>query len=84
MKTNEKRSKISIYRNDVWAGDGYLDKDGCIVDCAAILGQDQDASDDTYVAIEDAITNEPQDAGRYTGEGEIDRPDGKYSWIITD
>lgn len=23
------KSKISIYRDNVWAGDGYLDKDGC-------------------------------------------------------
>lgn len=83
MKTAT-RSKISIYRNGVWAGDGYLDKDGCIVDCAAILGPDQDASDDTYEAIEDEITNEPQDADRYTGTGEVVRPDGTYTWAITE
>ena len=73
---------ITILRNGIWAGDGRIDRDGSIVDCPAILGADQDASDDTYEAIEDAISAEPQDSGRYTGEGEIGRPDGVYSWVI--
>jgi hypothetical protein len=73
---------ISIYRDDVWAGDGRLDGDGEIVDCPAVLGPDQDASDDTYEAIQDAIDGEPQDAGRYTGTGSVVRPDGTYSWVI--
>ena len=64
-----------------WAGDGRI-VDGCIADCAAVLGPDQDASDETYEAIEDAITAEPQDAGRYTGEGSVTRPDGEYTWVI--
>lgn len=76
--------KISIFRNGVWAGDGRLDRDGQIVDCAAILGATEDASDETYVAIEDAISDEPQDAERYTGRGSIERPDGTYSWTITE
>lgn len=80
--TATKTTTITIYRDGILAGTGRIDNDGCIVDCAAILGADQDASDDTYEAIEDAINNEPQDADRYTGEGELSRPDGVYSWIV--
>ena len=69
---------IDIYRDDVWAGKGQVDKDGCIVDCSAVLGADQDASDKTYEAIADAI-----DADRYTRTGSVTRPDGEYSWAIT-
>lgn len=76
--------KITIYRDGVLAGEGELDKDGEIVNCAAILGADQDASDETYEAICDDIDREPQDAERYRGEGNIDRPDGTYSWVIRD
>ena len=75
-------SKITIYRDGVWAGVGRIDSDGEIVDCPAVLGPDQDASDETYEAIQDAIDHEPQDAERYTGSGEITRPDGVYSWMI--
>lgn len=74
---------ITIFRDGVWAGTGKIDRDGSIVDCAAILGDTQDDSDETYTAIEDAITAEPQD-DRYTGEGSLARPDGVYSWKITD
>lgn len=77
-------SKISIFRNREWAGNGRIDPDGQIVDCSAMLGVDQDASDETYTAIEDAISDEPQDSGRYTGRGSVNRPDGTYSWTIED
>lgn len=30
------------------------------------------------------IDSEPQDAERYSGAGEIERPDGVYSWNITE
>jgi hypothetical protein len=73
---------ISIYRDDIWAGDGRLTEDYEIVDCPAILGADQDASDETYEAICEAISDEPQDADRYTGTGSIERPDGTYSWSV--
>ena len=73
-------NKISIYRDGVWAGDGYLDADGQIVECSAVLGADHEASDETYSEIEDAISEEPQHETRYTGCGEIQRPDGCYSW----
>jgi hypothetical protein len=73
--------KISIYRDGVWAGDGRL-VDNEIVDCAAMLGRDQDESDETYEMICDALDEEPQDEERYTGVGSISRPDGEYSWVI--
>ena len=73
---------IDIFRDDVWAGTGRIDDGGYIVDCSAILGDDQDESDATYEAIEDAITSEPQDSERYTRTGSVARPDGVYSWVI--
>ena len=73
---------ITIFRDNVWAGSGRIDRDGFIVDCPAVLGPDQDASDETYEAIGDAIVHEPQDADRYTGTGSVERPDGVYSWVI--
>ena len=78
------KPSITIYRDDVWSGTGRIDSEGQIVDCAAVLGPNQEASDETYEAIEAAITEEPQDDGRYSGSGEITRPDGVYSWEITD
>ena len=74
--------KISISKNGMWAGDGWLDDDNQIRDCPAVLGATPDDSDETYTMIEDAITAEPQDEGRYTGSGEIERPDGVYAWQI--
>jgi hypothetical protein len=76
------KTTIMIYRDDVYAGEGYIDSTGEIV-CSAVLGPDQDASDETYEAIMDEIDSEPQDAERYTGTGSIERPDGVYSWSIT-
>lgn len=72
--------RITIYRNNVWAGDGSINNDCEIVDCQAVLGPDQDASDETYDLIQDAI-EEDYDGG---WEGSLQRPDGVYSWEIVD
>ena len=86
-------SKISIYRDGTLIGDGYVTEDYEIVDCTALadvtawmktLGPDADASDETYEAICAAIAGECQLEGEYTGEGEITRPDGVYSWEIAE
>ena len=71
---------ITIYCNNVWSGTGRRDECGVISDCSAELGPNHDASDETYEAIEDAL--EADDDGRYSGSGEIVRPDGTYSWTI--
>ena len=63
---------INIYRDDVWAGTGTIDDDGWI-ECEAVLGPDQDASDECYEEIADAIECD---------HGSIERPDGVYSWTI--
>lgn len=65
---------ISIYRDNVWAGLGQL-INGRIADCPAVLGPDQDASEETYEEIEDAIED---------GETSVRRPDGIYTWDISD
>ena len=64
--------KITIFRDDVYAGVGKLDQ-GTIVDCDAQLGHDTDASEETYELIEDAIDE---------GEESVERPDGTYTWIV--
>ncbi len=65
---------ISISRDGVWAGNGAV-VDGIIQDCAAILGANQDASEETYEAIEQQIADDKTD-------GSVSRPDGTYSWRI--
>lgn len=70
-------SKISIYRDGVWAGAGRIDADGEI-ECEALLGASQDDSDETYEAMADAIADEPVPYGSVT------RPDGEYSWTLGD
>lgn len=70
---NEKLT-ISIYRDGVWAGNGYVNRYGEI-ECSAILGSDQDASDSTYSAMSDGI-----ESGEMSGS--IVRPDGEYTWEI--
>ena len=72
--------KISIYRDDVWAGDGRLEDDGQIVDCPAVLGPDQEASEETYAAIASSIAAVPQ---KYRYTGSIEQPDGTYSWRVS-
>lgn len=66
------KTKITIYRDDVWAGEGWLDADGQIVDCPAVLGDDQDESDAVYAAIESAIED---------GEDCVVVKDGTYTWL---
>jgi hypothetical protein len=81
MNATRTNPTITIFRDAVYAGEGHIDSTGTIV-CPAMLGDDQDASDATYEEIQDAIDSEPQDEGRYTGTGQVERPDGVYSWTI--
>jgi hypothetical protein len=63
---------IVLYRDGVWAGEGYLNAFNEVI-CSAVLGPDQEASDAAYEAITDAIEN---------GDRSVNRPDGLYSWEI--
>ena len=71
-RTKRTIDRITIFRDDVYAGVGKLDQ-GTIVDCDAQLGHDTDASEETYELIEDAIDE---------GEESVERPDGTYTWIV--
>ena len=82
MATKTDRPTITIYRDGVRSGSGVIDQTGEIAQCSAVLGDSQDASDETYGLIMDAIDHEPQDGDRYTGTGSVTRPDGVYSWEI--
>ena len=64
--------EISIYRNGIWTGTGRL-VNGSIRGCDAILGADQDASDDTYDLIEEAID---------IGNSSVTCSDGEYTWKL--
>lgn len=71
--------KVIISRDGVWAGDGRWTDDCEIVDCAAVLGADQDASDETYEALCDELASLPQTENRWRGPVNVERPDGTYT-----
>lgn len=73
---------ISIIQDGHWAGDGSLTDDGIIEDCAAILGpiglphddgQQQDAAERAYEAIEEAIRR---------GEDTVEVEGCQYEWTV--
>ena len=70
---------VTIDRDGVWAGDGRWTEDCEIVDCAAVLGPTQDASDETYEALCDAIAELSQDEEHWRGPVSITRDDGVYT-----
>lgn len=72
-KTLTTGRKIQIFADNAWAGDGKL-INGTIEDCAAILGGSQDAADDAYAAIEEAIE---------AGEASVTVDDVEYTWQVT-
>lgn len=80
MTTATKKStKVTISRDGVWAGDGvWIEGEGRI-DCAAVLGPDQDASDETYDLLTEALESALED-GR--SEATIVRPDGEYTAVL--
>jgi hypothetical protein len=72
-------TKVTIYRDGVWAGTGRWTDDYEIVDCPAVLGTDQDASDETYEALCEALGHLAQDEAHWRGPVEVARPDGTYT-----
>ncbi len=75
---------VTISRDGTWAGDGIWTDDCEIVDCPAVLGDDQDASDETYEAICDALASLPQDDEHWRGPVTVERPDGTYTAELLD
>lgn len=83
-QTDTTRYNISISQDGVWAGQGHYDHrddgesvSGSIRDCDAILGGSQDAAEEAYSAIEDAITE-----GDSPEDGEIEHAGHAYSWTL--
>lgn len=71
-------TKVTISRDGVWS-------EQCgILDCSAVLGPDQDASDETYELLCDALAELPQDADRWRGPVSVERPDGVYTAELSD
>jgi len=79
-----KKITVSIDRDGVWAGTGRWTEDCEIVDCAAVLGADQDESDDTYEALCYALSGLPQLEEHWRGPVSVDRPDGLYTATLAD
>jgi hypothetical protein len=77
MKTQR---KVQIFRDGVFAGDGFIDSEGRIT-CSAVLGPDQDASDDTYDELEDSYS---PDAGSGPQIISVERPDGCYDVYLVE
>ncbi len=78
------RYNISIGQDGIWAGQGHYDHadngdsvSGNICDCDAILGGNQEAAEEAYSAIEDAITDmdSPED-------GEVEVKGKSYTWTL--
>lgn len=72
-------SKVSIFRDGVWVGDGYW-MYGIIRDCSAVLGADQDASEETCELLEDALAALDGPGG----EVRVERPDGTYTAVLSE
>ena len=67
-RTKAARIKIEIFRDNVWAGDGTLQSDNTIADCAAYLG------DDVYSEIESQIDDD---------SSELEMNGVSYHWDLT-
>lgn len=76
--------KVTISKDGEWAGDGRWTDDCEIVDCAAVLGADQDASDETYEMLCDELASLPQIDEYWRGPVSVQRPDGTYSAELID
>lgn len=77
--TTMRKIKVTISRDGVWAGDGRWTDDCEIVDCPAVLGANQDASDETYEALCDELAGLNQSEEYWRGPVSVDRPDGTYT-----
>jgi len=74
-----KKITVTIDRDGVWVGSGRWTEDCEIVDCAAVLGPDQDASDDTYELLCHELAGLNQSEDYWLGPVSVDRPDGLYT-----
>lgn len=79
MKTTTKTYRVEICRNNVWAGAGRFVRNA-IVDCGAILGGDESASEETYQMLEDLLAEQLEnDQANWDCEVRVRRPDGVYA-----
>lgn len=74
-----KKTRVEISRDGVVVGHGRWTDDHEIVDCPAILGDDQDDSDETYEALAEALAALQQTEERWRGPITVERPDGAYT-----
>lgn len=75
--------RIEICRDNVWAGAGRFVR-GSIVDCGAILGEDEVASEETYELLEDLLAEQLEnDPTNWDCEVRVHRPDGTYTAALS-
>lgn len=79
MTTTTTTYRVEICRNNVWAGAGQFVR-GSIVDCGAILGDDEAASEETYQLLEDLLAEQLENnPTTWDCEVRVRRPDGDYA-----
>jgi hypothetical protein len=71
--------KVVISLDGVWVGDGTWNDDCTISNCQALLGKDQDESDETYEEICDELASLPQAEDLWKGPVMVVRKEGIYS-----
>lgn len=83
MTTTTTTYRVEICRNNIWAGAGRFVR-GSIVDCGAILGDDEAASEETYELLEDLLAEQLEsDPKNWDCEVRVHRPDGTYTAALS-
>jgi len=76
--TSNMNVKIVISLDGVWVGEGTWNDDCTITNCQALLGRNQDESDETYEELCHELSELPQCDEHWRGPVRIERPEGTY------
>lgn len=70
--------KIVISLDGVWVGEGTWTEDCEIINCQALLGRNQEQSDEAYEELAQELSELPQCDDKWKGPVSIERPEGTY------
>jgi hypothetical protein len=70
--------KVVISLDRVWVGEGTWNDDCTISNCQALLGRNQDESDEAYEELAHELSELPQCKNMWKGPVRIERPEGTY------
>ena len=76
--SNSKVVKVVISLDGVWVGEGTWNDDCTITNCQALLGRNQDESDEAYEELAQELSELPQCDDKWKGPVRIERPEGTY------